>query len=75
MRKMSSIPAIDIGALDSSYPMYYKTMRILVREGLSLEQIQRSFCWNRLHNLHHVQPTSYCEPGELYSNLKREIGA
>ena len=39
---------IGIGELEGHYSTYCRTMRILVREGKSMEQVQRSLCWNRL---------------------------
>jgi hypothetical protein len=75
MGQAASTPRISIGALEASYPLYCKAMRILIREGKSLEQIQRSLCWDRLLSLHHCLPKSYREPGQLYVHLKREICA
>jgi hypothetical protein len=65
---------VSIGALEASYPMYCKAMRILIRDGKTLEQIQRSVCWDRLRSLHNCLPRDYREPEQLYFNLKREIG-
>lgn len=75
MSQVACPATISIGSLEASYPMYCKAMRILIREGKSLEQIQRSVCWDRLRSLHHCLPQSYREPGQLYFNLKREISA
>ena len=75
MSQAASVKPLSIGSLEASYPMYCKAMRILIREGKSLAQIQRSVCWDRLRSLHHCLPKSYREPEQLYFNLKREIGA
>ena len=66
---------ISIGALEASYPLYCKAMRILIREGKSLAQIQRSVCWDRLRSLHHCLPRNYRDPELMYLHLKREICA
>lgn len=75
MSQAACTSTISIGALETSYPLYCRAMRILIREGKSLEQIQRSVCWDRLRCLHHCLPRSYREPGQLYLHLKREICA
>lgn len=75
MSQAASTRPLSIGALEASYPLYCKAMRILIRDGKSLEQIQRSLCWDRLRSLHHCLPKSYREPAQLYFHLKREICA
>ena len=74
MASGSSAPP-TIGELEANYHLYCKAMRLLIREGRSLEQIQRSLCWDRLRSLHHCLPKSYREPDQLYVHLKREICA
>lgn len=75
MSQAASTPGISIGALEASYPLYCKAMRLLIREGKTLEQIQRSLCWDRLRSLHHCLPRSYRDPELMYAHLKREIFA
>lgn len=75
MSQAASTNPISIGALEASYPLYCKAMRILIRDGKSLEQIQRSLCWYRLSSLHHCLPRSYRDPELMYLHLKREICA
>lgn len=75
MRQAAYPATISIGSLEASYPLYCKAMRILIRDGKSLAQIQRSVCWDRLRSLHHCLPRIYREPEQLYVHLKREIGA
>lgn len=66
---------LTIGAMEAGYPMYCKALRIMIREGKSIEKIQRSICWNRLVSLHHSLPRDYKDPQHLYVQLKRDIGA
>ncbi len=66
---------IAIGELEASYTMYCKTMRILIREGKTLEQVQHSICWNRLGILHVCLPRQYQGPGQIYIQMQREIYA
>ncbi|MEB3321130.1 MAG: DUF3136 domain-containing protein [Cyanobium sp.] len=66
---------LTIGELEASYPLYCQSMRILIREGKTLKQIQRSVCWHRLTSLHHCLPRLYRNPNHLYTHLKRDLGA
>jgi len=75
MSQAASAKPLSIGTLEASYPLYCKAMRILIRDGKSLEQIQRSLCWDRLRSLHHCLPRSYRDPELMYLHLKREICA
>jgi len=34
--------------LDSRYSLYSQAMRILIREGQTFQQLQRTICWARL---------------------------
>ena len=67
--------ALTIGAMEAGYTLYCKAMRIMIREGKSIEKIQRSICWNRLLALHHSLPRDYKDPQHLYFQLKRDIDA
>lgn len=67
--------ALSIGELEASYPLYCKALRILIREGRSIEQIQRSVCWHRLANLHRCLPRQYKDPNHLYFHLKRDLSS
>ena len=75
MSQVASAKPLSIGALEAGYPLYCKAMRILIRDGKTLEQIQRSLCWDRLRSLHHCLPRSYQDPEMMYLHLKREICA
>lgn len=75
MNATVSASALTIGQLEASFPLYCKALRILIREQRSLQQIQRSVCWDRLSWLHHCLPPQYKDPQHLYSQLKREISA
>lgn len=75
MSQATFTTALTIGELEASYPLYCKALRILVREGKTIKQIQRSVCWHRLGTLHHCLPRQYKDPNHLYFHLKRELGA
>jgi hypothetical protein len=64
---------LTIGELEASYSLYCKAMRILIREGKTIDAIKRSVCWHRLVALHASLPRQYKEPEHLYLLLKRDI--
>ena len=73
MSQATFTTTLTIGELEASFPLYCKALRILIREGKSLDQIQRSVGWHRLTSLHHCLPRQYKDPNHLYFHLKREI--
>lgn len=65
--------ALTVGAMEAGYSVYCRAMRIMIREGKSIDKIKRSICWNRLLLLHHSLPRDYKDPQQLYVQLKRDI--
>jgi hypothetical protein len=61
-----------IGELEAGYSGCCKALRLLIREGRSLEAIQRTVAWERLTLLHTCLPTRYKAPDYLFALLKRE---
>ncbi|MFM9073836.1 MAG: DUF3136 domain-containing protein [Cyanobium sp.] len=66
---------LTIGELEASYSLCCKALRILIREGKTIEKIKRSVCWHRLTVLHHSLPRQYKDPEQLYFLIKRDIAA
>jgi len=64
---------LTLGELEASFSLYYKAMRILIREGKTIDKIKRSVCWQRLMALHHSLPDHYKDPEHIYFLLKRDI--
>ena len=48
-------------------------MRLLLKEGRSAEEIQRTVAWSRLQQLHLCLPNRYKEPGYLLAVLRRDL--
>jgi hypothetical protein len=67
----SSSTAPSIGELEAKYPLYCKALRLLIREGRSLAEIQRTVCWGRLEQLHICLPGRYKSPDYLHTVLQR----
>jgi hypothetical protein len=70
---MTAAASLTIGELEAGYPQYCKALRILLKEGASLNRIQRTVCWSRLTSLHACLPGRYKSPDYLCLLLKREI--
>lgn len=62
-----------IGELEAKYSLYCKAMRLLLKEGKSMEAIRRTLCWSRLEQLHICLPGRYKSPDYLYAVLKRDV--
>ena len=66
-------PALTVGQLEAGYPMYCKALRMLIREGSSLNRIKRTLCWQRLELLHTTLPRQYRDPVVHYAMVKRDV--
>ena len=64
---------LSIGELEASYPLYCKALRILVRDGVSLNKASRTVAWSRLCTLHHCMPRQYRHPEQLFFLLNRDV--
>ncbi|MFZ0407860.1 MAG: DUF3136 domain-containing protein [Cyanobium sp.] len=62
-----------IGELEAKYSLYCKAMRLLIKEGRSLEQVSRTVCWSRLQQLHTCLPSRYKSPDYLFVVLRRDL--
>ncbi len=65
--------AITVAQLEASYPAYCKALRMLVQDGISLNKIQRTVCWDRLQLLHTSLPRQYRDPVVHYTMVKRDV--
>jgi hypothetical protein len=65
----------ELRDLEDRYGSYCRAMRMLVREGKSLKNVQRTVCWQQLARLHDSRPARYQEPDALYLKLCREGGS
>jgi hypothetical protein len=64
--------SLSVGELEDQYPLYCKAMRILVRDGVTINKARRTVCWQKLEILHNCLPRQYREPEQLYLHLKRD---
>ena len=63
---------LSLGELEAQYPLYCKAMRILVRDGVTINKARRTVCWQKLEILHHYLSCQYREPEQLYLHLQRD---
>ena len=66
--------SLSLGELEAQYPLYCKAMRILVRDGVTINKARRTVCWQKLEILNHCLPRQYKDPTQMYFLLKRELG-
>jgi hypothetical protein len=71
--KDRTAPSLTVGQLEASYPAYCKALRMLVRDGISLNKIQKTVCWHRLQLLHTTLPRQYRDPVVHYAMVKRDV--
>lgn len=64
---------LSIGELEANYSLYCQAMRILAREGASVDKVRRTVCWSRLATLHQCLPRQYRDPEILYFRLRRDL--
>jgi hypothetical protein len=67
-----SAERLSVGELEVQYTLYCKTMRILVRDGVTINKARRTACWQRLEILNHCLPRQYRDPEQLYLHIKRD---
>lgn len=68
-------PSVTVGQLEAGYATYCKALRMLIRDGVSLNKIKRTVCWDRLQLLHTTLPRQYRDPVVHYGMLKRSLEA
>ena len=71
--RTESPSAPTIGELEAKYSLYSKAMRLLIKEGRSLEEVSRTVCWSRLEQLHLCLPSRYKAPDYLFVVLRRDL--
>jgi len=64
--------SLSVGELEAQYPLYCKAMRILVRDGVTINKARRTVCWEKLEILSNCLPRQYRDPEQLYLHLQRD---
>jgi hypothetical protein len=71
--RTDSPTAPTLGELEAKDSLYCKAMRLLIKEGRSLEEVSRTVCWSRLEQLHACLPSRYKDPDYLFVVLRRDL--
>jgi hypothetical protein len=58
-----------------SYFVYRQSLRILIKNDTNIDQMRRTFCWQRLMRLHQFEPSHYPDPHHLFWQFKRDLAA
>ena len=66
---------LNIGELEAKYPLYCKALKILIKQGKTSAQLQRTLCWDRLRLLHRSLPRQYKSPERLMLMIQAEFSS
>ena len=66
---------LSIGELEAKYPLYCKALKLLVKQGKTSAQLQRTLCWDRLRLLHRSLPKQYKSPERLTLMIQAEFSS
>jgi hypothetical protein len=70
-----STSSISIGELEAKYPLYCKALKMLVEQGKTSAELQRTLCWDRLHLLHRSLPRQYKSPERLMLMIEADFSS
>ena len=60
-----STASLSIGELEAKYPLYCKALKMLIKQGKTSAELERTLCWYRLRLLHRSLPREYRSPERL----------
>ena len=64
---------LSIGVLEAKYPLYCKALKMLIKQGRTITNIQQTLCWDRLRLLHRSLPRQYKSPEQLMLMIETEF--
>ena len=67
--------SVSIGELEAKYPLYYKALKMLIKQGKTSAELQRTLCWDRLCMLHRSLPRQYKSPERLMLMIQAEFAS
>ena len=56
---------LSIGELEAKYPLYCKALKMLIKQGKTSAELERTLCWDRLRLLHRSLSRQYKSPERL----------
>ena len=66
---------LSIGELEAKYPLYCKALKMLIKQGKTSAELERTLCWDRLHLLHRSLPRQYKSPERLMLMIQAEFSS
>ena len=70
-----SITSLSIGELEAKYPLYCKALKLLIKQGKTSAELERTLCWDRLRLLHRSLPRQYKSPERLMLMIQAEFSS
>ena len=70
-----STSSVSIGELEAKYPLYCKALKMLIKQGKTSAELQRTLCWDRLFLLHRSLPRQYKSPERLMLMIQAEFSS
>ena len=67
--------SISIGELEAKYPLYCKALKMLIKQGKTSAELQRTLCWDRLCLLHRSLPRQYKSPERLVLMIQADFSS
>ena len=67
--------SVSIGELEAKYPLYCKALKMLIKQGKTRAELQRTLCWDRLCLLHRSLPRQYKSPERLMLMIQAEFSS
>ena len=67
--------SVSIGELEAKYPLYCKALKMLIKQGKTSAELQRTLCWDRLCLLHRSLPRQYKSPERLMLMIQAEFSS
>ena len=66
---------LSIGELEAKYPLYCKALKMLIKQGKTSAELERTLCWDRLRLLHRSLPRQYKSPERLMLMIQAEFSS
>lgn len=75
MNKKSATAALLEQELHDRYQLYCKSLRILIRAGVTQADASDTVCWTQLQALHYCNPRQHRHPEELFAAFRSQLTA
>ena len=66
---------LSIGELEAKYALYCKALKMLIKQGKTRAELERTLCWDRLRLLHRSLPKQYKFSEQLMLIIQAEFSS